>query len=78
MTYTSRCPISNTNLDECESIFVWELTVPSSKTEAINKTRVDECSFLYDQFLCIINSKIYYFLSSNSEQLYPWFILFLP
>ena len=28
MTNTLRCPISNTNLDECESIFVWELTVP--------------------------------------------------
>ena len=50
MTDASRCPISNTNLDEYESIFVWELTVPSSKTEEINKTHADKYSFIYDQF----------------------------
>ena len=47
MTDTSRCPISNTNLDECESIFVWELTVPSSKTQEI-KERLHKNDFNLD------------------------------
>ena len=42
MTTDSRCPIFNTNLlDENECIFVWELTVPSSKTEKLKKTLAD-------------------------------------
>ena len=47
ITDTSRCPISNTNLDECESIFVWELTVPSSKTQEI-KERLHKNDFNLD------------------------------
>ena len=42
MTTDSRCPVFNTNLlDENECIFVWELTVPSSKTEKLKKTLAD-------------------------------------
>tara|TARA_B000000557_G_scaffold5478_1_gene4408 strand:+ start:566 stop:904 length:339 start_codon:yes stop_codon:yes gene_type:complete len=42
MSNQSRCPIFNTNiLDENECIFVWELTVPTSKTEDIKKKLAD-------------------------------------
>ena len=42
MSNQSRCPIFNTNiLDENECIFVWELTVTSSKTEKLKKTLAD-------------------------------------
>ena len=37
MSDLSLCPITKVNLDEEESIFVWELTVPTSKTQEIKE-----------------------------------------
>ena len=41
MSDLSLCPFTNVNLDEEESIFCWELTVPSSKTEELKKSLAD-------------------------------------
>ena len=47
MSDLSLCPFTNVNLDEEESIFVWELTVPTSKTQEI-KERLHKNGFNLD------------------------------